>query len=499
MAPASTVRGLGCLFFFLLPFAGIGVFTALQALQHAAAGSWKEALFLGLFGLTFGAVGIGGIAAALAGSRKLKEQAALESRHPDRPWLWRHDWASGRIQDSGRRSVVFAWIFAVFWNLVSLPAGYLGVQTALEKGEHAALLGLLFPIVGAGLLVWAIRASIRFKKYGSSHLQLSTIPGVVGRTLAGTVSVPGALVAAGDFLSTLSCVHQVTTGSGKSRSTSEDVLWQEERRVQGVASRNPTGMVTNVPITFRIPSDLRPSDSSNTRDTVVWQLRVSAEMPGVDYDSTFEVPVFHTAASGEPLTREEEQLTRDPLADLPYQQPPGSRILVTNNRRGTEILFPAARNPGVAVGSTLFLLIWCGAIVLQVYFDVPTVFPVIFGLFGSLILIGVLDLWMEVSRVTIDAGTLTVATGYLYPGKERSLPGSEVAEVAAMIGMRSGRTPYYDIVVRRKNGKKIRAGRSIRDKREAEWLAGTIRNALGLSPGRGSEIPARDDSPHVAG
>jgi hypothetical protein len=499
MTPTSTARGLGCLVLFFLPFVGIGLFTAAQAIQRGAAGNWREALFFGLFGLTFTAVGIGGIAAGLAGRRKLREQAAVEAKHPDRPWLWRQDWASGRIMDAGRTTVAFAWFFTVFWNLVSLPAGYFGVQTVLEKGEYVALLALLFPTIGAGLLVWAIRETIRYKKYGSSQLQLSTIPGVVGRTLAGTVSVPGTMTAVGDYVATLSCVHQVTSGSGKSRSTTENVLWQDERRVQGVTSRKPGGMVTDVPIAFQIPSDVRPSDASDIRDTVAWQLRVSAEMPGVDYESTFEVPVFHTAASDEPLTTEEERLTRDPLDDVPYQQPPASRIVVTKNRRGTEILFPAARNLGAAVGSTLFLLIWLGAIVLQVYLDVPTVFPVICGLFGLLIFVGVLDLWMQVTRVTIDAGVVTVATGYLYPGKERPFPQSEIGEVKPMIGMRSGRVSYYDIVILRKNGKKIRAGRSVRDKREAEWLAGTIREAVGLSPGRGSEVPARNDGPHVPG
>jgi hypothetical protein len=38
---------------------------------------------------------------------------------------------------------------------------------------------------------------------------------------------------------------------------------------------------------------------------------------------------------------------------------------------------------------------------------------------------------------------------------------------------------YYDVAVVRKNGKKIRVGRAVRDKREAEWLAATIKNALG--------------------
>jgi hypothetical protein len=39
---------------------------------------------------------------------------------------------------------------------------------------------------------------------------------------------------------------------------------------------------------------------------------------------------------------------------------------------------------------------------------------------------------------------------------------------------------YYDVVIRRKDGKKTTAGRSVRDKREAEWLAATIKKALGI-------------------
>jgi hypothetical protein len=53
--------------------------------------------------------------------------------------------------------------------------------------------------------------------------------------------------------------------------------------------------------------------------------------------------------------------------------------------------------------------------------------------------------------------------------------------VVPAIGMQAGSTPYYDVVVRRKDGGKIIAGRSVRDKREAEWLAITLKEALGLS------------------
>jgi len=79
----SVNLGVGCVILFLLPFAAVGAVTAVMAVQRAAARNWTEALFFALFGVTFGGVGFGGIAAALVGRRKLKEQAALQARHPE--------------------------------------------------------------------------------------------------------------------------------------------------------------------------------------------------------------------------------------------------------------------------------------------------------------------------------------------------------------------------------------------------------------------------------
>ena len=474
----STNLGVGCIALFLVPFASVGAYTAVMAVQRAAARSWTEALFFSLFAVTFGGVGFGGITLALAGRRKLEEQAALEARHPDSPWLWRSDWASGRIIDPGRATMFTSWVFAAFWNLVSFPTGFLGVRAAIQEGKPAALLALLFPLAGIGLLVWAVRSTLRYRRYGVSRLELSTVPGVIGRTLTGMVRAPASMQPDAGFQVTLSCLRRVTTRSGKNSSTSESILWQEERLVQGEPSRTAAAMETHIPVAFRLPANAEACNDTDSNNRVLWRLRLSASVPGVDYEAQFEVPVFRTSASEQPLSPEEERITQDPLAGAAYEQPADSRIVVTSNRRGTEVFFPAARNPGAATSLTLFLLLWLGCIGLQLYFRAPLVFPVVTGLIGLLILIGVLDLWLGVSRVSVDAGTLTWATGYLFPGRERTLHKSDIADVVTTIGMQAGTTVYYDVSVVRKNGKKVKVGRSVRDKREAEWLAGRIRDAL---------------------
>jgi hypothetical protein len=481
-APKSTdaLVGFGCLALFLLPFAGVGTFAGVQAARRAAQGNWREALYFLLFAVVFGGVGYGGLALTMVGKRRLKEQEALKARHPAEPWLWQKDWASGRVEDASRGQMWISWVFSVFWNLVSVPAGYAGVRAALYENNKAGLIALLFPMVGVGLLIWAARTTLRYKKYGISRLELSTIPGTIGHTLAGTVRVTSVLQPAAGFQVSLSCVRRVTTRSGDDSSTTESILWQEERTIKGEPSRDASGMGTRIPVAFRLPSDVQACDSSDPNNRVLWRLKLSAEVPGVDYDSVFEVPVFRTEASNRPLSDDEARLTRDQLVPADYRQPAESRIAVAVTRRGTEILFPAARNLGVAIGSTAFTLVWLAIVWCLVAFKVPLLFPVVSGLFGVLLVYGTLEIWLGTSRVTVAGSTIAVAAGYFYPRKERIFAASEIADISTTIGMQAGSRPYYDVVILRKNGKKVVAGRSMRDKREAEWLAATMKSALGL-------------------
>ena len=97
------------------------------------------------------------------------------------------------------------------------------------------------------------------------------------------------------FQVALSCIRRVTTGSGRNRSTTETVLWQDERRVTGDRRRRAGGI--------RDPADAMPCDPTRAvRPRRSGGSTVSAEVPGVDYAATFEVPVFRTAASDQPRT-----------------------------------------------------------------------------------------------------------------------------------------------------------------------------------------------------
>jgi hypothetical protein len=490
MTAKSTNLAIGCITLFLLPFAAVGLIAAGSGVQQGLQGNWREGLMLMVFGTVFAGFAAAFMAALMAGRNRLREQERRQQAHPDQPWLWRSEWATGRIEDATRTTLWASWLFALLWNLISIPVGAIGARTAWQAGKPAGYVALLFPLVGLGLLVWAIRTTLRHRRYGTSWLELATHPGVIGRSISGMVRVGSPIQSSDGFEVTLRCVRRVTTRSGKSSSTSKRILWQEERRIAGEISRDPQGYCTRIPIKFTVPADVQPSDPVHSNDQIVWRLELSASVPGVDYRSTFEVPVFRT---GESVSAETEApITEDEPAQEPYRQPAGSRIVVTTNRRGTEIVYPALRNPGVAAGFIAFTLGWSGVVLALLKFGAPLLFPIVFGLFWILLVVVTLQQCLGVIRVVAQPGSLQVAEGYLSAGRERTIPAQEIADITLKIGMQAGSRPYYDVMVIRTNGKQVAAGRGVRDKREAEWLAATLKRELGLL-GRRSEVPAGHD------
>ncbi|MGA0332907.1 MAG: DUF3592 domain-containing protein [Kiritimatiellia bacterium] len=251
--------------------------------------------FYALFVLVFGGAGLGMLTGAVIGRRKLKSQAAREQEAPEEPWRWKPEWAAGEISS---RSKTGAWVlssFALFWNLVSSPVLFAFREEFFEKGNKAMGFALLFPLVGAGLIVAAVYQWLRWFKYGNTVLILQRVPGVIGGTLQGAIRIPRLLEADQGVDLELCCVRRITTGSGKQRSTRESELWSDSRHLRHLRS-TPRGE-TLLPVLFGIPFSCLPVDESDSRNQVLWRLRASAKTRGVDFHTEFEVPVFRTAES----------------------------------------------------------------------------------------------------------------------------------------------------------------------------------------------------------
>ncbi len=217
------------------------------------------------------------------------------------PWLERMDWASRRLEDENSSNVLGFLIFTVIWNLFSGGISYAFLRVDDTPGM-ARLFVLIFPGVGIILLISAVYVVLRRQRYGVPVLELATLPAPVGRALAGVVRTRAVFDPAGGFVVKLQCIHWTETGSGKNRSTHEDIVWEGTRTIPG-ATRDPGGIA--VPVAMAIPADAAPTEARSSRDKILWRLLVSAAVDGIDFRTQFEVPVYRTPESATPLTPEE--------------------------------------------------------------------------------------------------------------------------------------------------------------------------------------------------
>ncbi len=259
-------------------------------------------------------------------------------------------------------------------------------------------------------------------------------------------------------------------------------MWREDRTVHDY-QRDSGGEGTVIPVAFRLPHDVRESDDRNHHNQIIWRLEVAAEVPGVDYHARFDVPVFRTAQSDTPLTPEQEAALAATAPAEAYRPPPDSPIRVSPVPRGVEIIFPPARNPGAAVGLTAFAAVWTLVVWFLTRSDAPVVFPILFGLFDVFLVLAVLGMWLGHSRVAVEGTVVVLTRGLAFLTTTTTLAGADVTGVKVKIGMQSGKTPYYDIVLLTADGKEHKAGSAVKDKREAEWLAEVMGKALGNEGG----------------
>jgi hypothetical protein len=465
---------------FALPFALGGLAAMWQAIHMATSVNGNPQYWVvALFGLVFTGIGCGLIYVAFYGNTLLQRKQRLQIEHPSEPWLWQADWAQGRVKSKTRANTIGAWLFAIFWNVVSMPVAFLTFSQIAKQKSAVALIVLVFPILGVYLLIRAIRQSIALFEFGETWFEMSSVPAVIGRELKGQIQARFPHSPEHGIHLRLSCVHRVTSNSGNSSTTSERILWREESDLS--ASQiypGPTG--TTIPVLFHIPVDAQPTEKINFRDEFVWTLEASADVPGVDYHDIFEVPVFRTQQT--PTQSEAEKFA--PLQPPPVTRPNHITIQVRQTLNGTEFYFPAARNMSFAASLTVFLLLF-SAITFFIIHRTPFIFPLAFGFFSLLLFYITLKMWMETTRVVISGSDMTVQQGWLGGGKTTRIPIREVTSVTDRITAQQGGTSgscYYDIELTQRNGKKITLGHTIRDKQETEWLVAEIIRLLSLQP-----------------
>jgi len=362
---------------------------------------WGRFAFGMLFPLVFGGAGLGLMLWSRRAGRENTRRENRKALHPDEPWMWFDKWRTPEIAGRARSRMWVAAGFAAVWNLVSLPVAFI-VPGEVAEGNHAALVGLLFPLIGAGLIVWAVREGIRHRRFGTSTLHLEFHPVPLGGRLRATLDIPARLLAR-EIRLQLACINRYVSGAGKNRSTRENVLWEDKQRARPRSGRGPGH--TSARVEIRLPADQPVSSEENPRNRIVWRLTATSEEPGVDYKAVFELPVFdvgETAAGAEAGTDAEKTRTAQVEA-RDWRETGVNHDQVSGGQR---FVFPRFRLLGGGLGLLAIALVFAGAGAAMMLGGGMWLFGGIFAAFGLLLVWGAISMLFQRSEIVIGNGRL---------------------------------------------------------------------------------------------
>jgi len=149
---------------------------------------------------------------------------------------------------------------------------------------------------------------LRNRKWRGTKFVMKTMPGVIGGRCTGLLTLNGNLGRSADINITLVNEELKTTSSGKNSRTTTNHLFKHEMQVNsGQASRATNGYTLpgigqiEIPLDIKIPFETKDETDNyrtgRTRYQYKWKLKVKADIPGMDLNLEFTLPIYRTQDS----------------------------------------------------------------------------------------------------------------------------------------------------------------------------------------------------------
>lgn len=458
-----------------LPFAIVAVLALIFILHDEIASGFhmERQKATGLLSVAVFCVGLIVLIFAIS-SKKQALTVNLAKTDDEKPWLKRKDWAKGRITSSLHKAVMLLWIFVAFWCVASAVICLVVVPEQLRQRNHAALIALVFPVIGLAIIFFALNTTRVWRKFNRTIFAMAAVPVAPGGTLAGEIQVKAGLQPRHGWHLRLSCIRRTTSGAGIRRATSEKLLWQDEKWLRADLPQAGSN-ATVIPVFFKLPGNL-PESSVSPDDGIHWKLEASAELRGPNFHAAFDLPVFKTseipAVPDDPTVQ--HQISLDEIRKQ-IRSPIQVNALPDG---GKEFVFPAARNPGFASGATTVCLVWTGIIAVLLWKHAPPPFLLVFSAIDLLMAVFVADLWFRRSRVVVNQKGVTVQRAWLAFQKQQRFPTGEIKNIAFDVGATAGHAAYHDLKVQARDGKEFILAKNLNSQPEADWLVRQMIAAL---------------------
>jgi len=439
---------------------------------------WGLIGFKSIFLFVFGGVGLGLLIAAW---RAPKEKDNTLAKFQGAPWLLNDKWQTATIKSSSKSSMYGAWAFAAIWNLISAPLPFVLYDEILEKENYLAIVGLLFPFIGIWLIVWAVRRTLEWTRFGPAPVTLDPFPGSIGGHVGGTIDLKLPFDASQQFEVSLTSIHSYTSGSGKNRSQKEKALWQENR----IAHAEMGAKGTRLTFRFDVPDDFNESDTEKDDSYHLWRLNLGATLPGTDIDRDYEIPVYATTTQSRFLSNIAVDKSHNKQRDVDDQSV-RDVVNLESTAGGKRMFFPAGRHFGSAIGGFLIGGVFAAAGWFLIFHEGHGIFGSVFGGVGALI--AVASLYMMLNSLEVrqaDREIVTVRRLLGIPVSKKSMHRDAFVRFRknSSFKTQSGNKHviYYSIEAIDRHGNKLVVGEGFKGENEANAAIRLMSAEFGLA------------------
>lgn len=440
---------------------------------------WGLVGFKAIFMLTFGGVGLGLMLFTIFSSRfnnKIAEPVT------GKPWLANRDWQSPVIKSGSRSTMFVTWFFAVIWNLISAPLPFVIYGEVLDKQNYLALVGLLFPLVGIGMFVWAVRNMLEWRRFGVAPLTLDPFPGSIGGHVGGTVDVNIPYDPSVQYSMTLTNLHSYMSGSGDNRSRRESAKWQDSQVAH--AEHSATG--TRLTFRFDVPDGLNESEADPQGGSYdLWRMNLTAELPGTDIDRDYEIPVYATRESSRNVPEfsvRQAKSVQNKIDDVAVRK----LVTMGYGPNGRSMIYPTGRHLSGGFVGAIFGGIFAAIGGFLVFGGEALIIGIVFGLVGGLILLASLYSVLNSLEIYQDGGYIKTTRRLLgIPINRNELQRSNFRTFSKDSSMRSQsgskHVIHYSVFAEDNAGHKIVVGEGLKGASEAAALMRLVASQFGLS------------------
>jgi len=439
---------------------------------------WGLVGFKSVFLFVFGGVGLFILISLF---RAPKSKDLDDPRFADTPWLANNKWQGDPILSNSKLAMYAIWGFAAVWSLISAPLPFVVYGEVVEKNNLPALIGLLFPVIGLGLIGWAVRQTMEWRRFGKAPLKLDPFPGSIGGHVGGTIEVNLPFDSTHRFSLTLTCLNSYISGSGKNRSRKERAEWQESQ----VAHVSPGASGSTVSFRFDVPEDLRSSDADRSDERYyIWRLNLNAELPGTDIDRDYEIPVYATGQASRDLSNFSINEARSEQAQVDTEEI-RKFIRIDQGVGGKSLLYPMGRNLMGGTSALIFGGIFAGSGWYLMSYESEIFMGIIFGGVGALIVLTAFYLVLNSLEVVKAGNEITAIRRILgIPVQTSVMRQSEFVQFKKKTSLKSQsgkkHTIYYSLQAVDISGDKVTIGEGFKGANQARAAAELIAKEFGL-------------------